>query len=167
MTLVTDLIQRYRFALREIWNTYFWTERPAPDWDSLKVFNELKLPLFAALVASRLQTYVPPPTRIFGPDYRVVPRTTGGHEYTISSLRVDAGLPSGPGSRWDRFERPFHKQELQLSIIDFFDWDQLSWKDFPDFRVRIHMLAGHPEFEGRDGLINCTEVDVVWDPASS
>ena len=103
MTLATELIQQYRFALRDLWNTYFWGDKSDRDWESLKVFNELKLPLFTALVATRLQSYVAPPHEIFGEAFRVVP-PQGGHNCQVfrEPLYLDVGFPDRPGECWER-----------------------------------------------------------------
>ena len=49
-TDVTDIVQRYRLALRHIWNSCFWVDPKLRNWDSVDSFRGLKLPLFRALV---------------------------------------------------------------------------------------------------------------------
>jgi hypothetical protein len=87
MTYATDVVQQYRMALRHLWNAHIWCDSYASDWEPLRLLNHLKLPLFIALVMSKLDFRGPDPTSIFGDSFKVVPRISGGN--VLGSLRVD------------------------------------------------------------------------------
>lgn len=124
--------------------------------------NDLKLPLFIALVMSKLDFRGPDPTSIFGDSFKVVPRISSGN--ILGSLRVDIGFADRPGECWTQLTGSFRSEDLELTLIDFFDWEELNWRDFRYYRVRINRLNGHPESAGREGLVENTDVDVLWEP---
>ena len=163
MTYATDLVQQYRLALHHIWNVHFWDSRVEKDWDLVKEFNTLKLPLFNALVAARLAPQMASSGQIFGEEYKVISKIAQGPNASISSLRVDIGLPKGPGSCWEEIEGHFRPAEIKLTLLDFFDWTELSWRDFHYYRVRIHQFDKEPAFVGREALVENWQVDVIWE----
>ncbi len=46
MVNVNEVVQRYRLALRHIWNECFWVDPELRDWESVYAFRKLQLPLF-------------------------------------------------------------------------------------------------------------------------
>lgn len=162
MTYATDVIQQYRIALRYLWNTHFWPDSSEEGWEDVKQFNNLKLPLFVALVLRRLDVRAADPTGIFGESFRVIPRVT--HADTMAALHVDVGFDNRPGKCWTHVVGPFRPGDLRLTLLDFFDWEELNWRDFRYYRVRIDAFPARPESVGREGLVENLDADVVWDP---
>lgn len=162
MTYATEIIQQYRLALRYLWNIHFWSDQSYRDLESLTRFNQLKLPLFRSLVAKVLGPDLETPSELFGEAYKVVPKVT---EYNRSfpPMRVDIGLPDRPGHQWGELAGEFTKNSLSLTLLDFFDWNELTWRDFRYFRVKINGIQGDPDKVGREGLIDALDVDVLWD----
>ena len=146
MTYATDIVQQYRLALHHIWNVHFWGSQVEKDWDLVNEFNTLKLPLFNVLVVARLAPEMASSRQIFGEEYKVIPKIAHGAGASISSLQVDVGLPKGPGSCWKQIQGSFGSAEIKLTLLDFFDWTELSWRDFQYYRVRIHQFEKEPKF---------------------
>lgn len=162
MTYATELIQQYRLALRYLWNTHFWSDQSYRDVDSLLRFKQLKLPLFISLVAKVLGPDLESPSELFGDDYKVVPKVIGCSR-VFPPMRVDVGFPDRPGYQWKELAGEFTNDNLKLTLLDLFDWNELDWRDFRYFRVRIDGMQGHPDKVGREGLIDAVDVDVLWD----
>ena len=51
---ITDIVQRYRLALRDIWNSCFYVDPELRDWDAVESWRRLEVPLFNAVVADTL-----------------------------------------------------------------------------------------------------------------
>jgi hypothetical protein len=158
MTYATELVQRYRKALQYLWNAHFWWDQTYRDIQAIREFEELKLPLFTWLVAKRLGPDFEVPEKLFGDPYKVVPKVTG-HIRSIRRMLVE-----GHPGIWEELKGEFKADELTLTLLDFFDWDVMNWRDFRFYRVRIDHMAGRPEKVGREALIDVLEVDVLWEP---
>ena len=50
--------------------------------------------------------------------------------------------------------------EMELRLVDFFDWDELGMRDFTYLRVRIVASAAYPHLVNRDALLECAYVKV-------
>ena len=73
MTYATELVQHYRLALRYLWDVHFRLPQFAPDLSTVRDFDCLKLPLYRALPARRLEPLGEEPGAIFGATFSVVP----------------------------------------------------------------------------------------------
>jgi hypothetical protein len=121
-TDVTDMIQRYRLALRYIWNSSIWTDPNLRNWESVYSFRKLKLPLFQTLIADPLELQR---DAIFGEDFEVAPHEafTDG----LPSLQVNMRLPSMPNEGiWHPVPGPFRPEDVSLTLVDLFDWMPLT-----------------------------------------
>ena len=49
---------------------------------------------------------------------------------------------------------PFRPDELDLRPIDLFDWDELTWRDFRYYRVRIERCDRYPNTAGQEALVD-------------
>jgi len=155
MTRATEYVQKYRLALRDIWNYHMRFLFPV-DGDSVRDFESLKLPLFRALVARQLEPLGEPEDRIFGNSFKVVPALNSGPLRSIQPLGAEdqpaRGVVTGP----------FGSGELSLVLVDFFDWDELGWRDLHYYRVRVDRCNGHTSLEGREALVPVAEADVIF-----
>lgn len=126
MTYATELIRRYRQALHQLWNMHFWAAEAFRDYASVQQFDRVKVPLFLSLVIDRMGSDLEQPTRLFGEALRVVPRVTQPHS-TIQSLMVES--PNSKGA-WKIVSGPFGASDLNMCLLDFFDFNLLAWRDF-------------------------------------
>jgi hypothetical protein len=157
---VTDLVQRYRLALRQIWNQNFYSDPELRDWESVEVFRELKLPLFNALVAHPLR--LERPTGLFGTGFEVVPDMTEGVR-GIGSLLVNRTVPSSLGGGvWEHLSGPFGAGAFKATLFDFVDWMPLAYIDLQYYEVLIDEFPADPTKVGQHALVEPGFVRVYW-----
>ena len=104
------------------------------------------------MVAKRPGPDLDAPTALFGTPFLVVPKL-GSNEKAIRSLLVDLPYEGRKGSGWQETKVPVPANEIRLTLVDFFDWQELDWKDYRYYKVFIESLEGHPEKVGRHGLL--------------
>lgn len=160
MTYATELVQQYRLALQYIWNIHFWSDETYRTIESIRLFNEVKRPLFTTLVAKRLGPDLEAPLEVFGAAYKIVPKATWK---SFPPIRVDVGFKDRPGQCWEQLHGEFTTKEMALTLLDLFDWNELDWRNFSLYRVRIDKLEGHPDKVGREGLVDVLLADVLWE----
>ncbi len=155
MTNATELVHNYRLAMRALWNEYYWADYRFRDSDTANAFQDAALPIFEALVRSRMEPLGQPATSLFGNGYRVV----GSKDYN-EEIRgmVLIGEPGGMSN--GQFRTP----PLKLTLLDFFDWDMRNWRDFRYYLTRISEFQGHEELVGKQAIVDVLEVDVLWGP---
>ena len=156
---ITDLVQRYRLALRQIWNQNFYSDPELRDWDSVYAFRELQLPLFKALVSHPLG--LEHPTRLFGTGFEVVPdRTNVG----LPSLLINTVVPSSlqGGAVYQHVAGPFAEGAFKATLLEFFDWLPLSYIDIQYYVVLIDDFPAHPTRVGQHALVETPFVRVLW-----
>lgn len=159
MTYATELIQRYRQALHHLWNMHFWAPEPFREYAAVRQFDRVKLPLFLALVVDRLGSDLEDPKKIFGDAFKVVPPVTRPGS-TIPSLMIESLEPKGV---WKQMKGPFTGDQIKLSLLDFFDWQLLGWRDFRYYIVKIDEFQPDQSLVGYKALVEVGDVDVLWE----
>jgi hypothetical protein len=160
-TDVTDVVQRYRLALRDIWNSFIWPDERQRSWEAVYAFRDLKLPLFRAIVAGPLG--IEDSDRIFGDGFTVGPSPSSGG--CIPDLRINLRVPSRPDEGvWQPLSGPFKADEIKATLLDLFDWSPLGYIDFRYFVVRLEALQNHPDRVGQHALIDVGYARVLWSP---
>ena len=148
-TDVTDVVQRYRLALRNIWNSSFWVDPDLRDWDSVYAFRELKLPLFRALVAYPLD--LEPNGTIFGKRFRVMPQE---NQDAFGTIQVNTWAPSCPDAGiWEPLKGTVRANDVSLVLIDHFDWTPMGYIDLRYYVVLIESFGSHPDKVGQHALV--------------
>lgn len=157
-TDVTELTERYRLALRSIWNCYFWPDPSQRNWESVASFRSLKLPLFRALLGDRLG--VDCSGGIFGNAFQVVPVSGDGSE--LPRLLVNRRVPSSPSEGyWELLEGPFRAEGLSLTLVDYFDWSPLDCLDLRYYVVSITCFSEFPDKVGQHALVDVSYAKVM------
>jgi hypothetical protein len=96
---------------------------------------------------------------VFGPSYRVVP----GHQIgQIPTMFVNMQSEATPSLSWEHITGPFLESEIELTLINFFDWNILNWRDFRYFKVKIRALEKRSALVGKEGLVDVLDADVLW-----
>jgi len=155
---VTEIVHRYRLALRHIWNTCFWVDPDLRNYDSIDFHEKLKPPLFAAIVAGPLG--IQTEGQIFGNGFQIVPKVASKEGPVLPSLLVKRSEP--PYVTWKELVGPFKACELSLTLLDFFDWSPMSYMDLRYYRVRIETFVQNPDLTGQDALVDVVNADVFW-----
>jgi hypothetical protein len=133
---------------------------PFLDIASVRQLDRVKLPLFLALVVDRLGSDLADPERIFGDSFKVVPPVSKPYG-SIPSLFIESPGKSGI---WETIQGPFKTDDVKPSLLDFFDWQQLGWRDFRHFLVQVDSFPAHPSLTRCRGLVEVGDVDVLWEP---
>ncbi len=155
-TDITDMVQRYRLALRYIWNSCIWVDPELRDWDSVYSFRELQLPLFKALVADALQIEA---KALFGPRFPVVPEL----EIGWSNIQVNRRLPDEPAGWLGEIIRGnFKADDIAVHLVGFFDWAPLAYIDLRYCEVAIDAFPNHPDRVGHHALVEANECRFLW-----
>lgn len=163
MIEVTDMVQRYRLVLRHIWNAGLWVDPDLRRWESVDSFKELKLPLFRALVANPLGFE---PGEIFGKQFRVAPES--GKSDGIPALQVNQRQPTSIGGGvWKMLLGPFKADEIDLELLDFFDWSPMGYIDLRYYLVLVRACRNHPDVIGHQALVDVSSASVLWSAAES
>lgn len=125
-------------------------------------FNRLKLPLFISLVVNRMHSDAAEPSKLFGEEYRIVPKLmpcgSGIPTFMVDRRQHTAGV-------FELLKGPFKADDLKLSVIDLFDWQELGWREFRYYRARVEHFSPDPSIVGCEALVDVSEVDVLWHPA--
>ncbi len=156
MTYATELVNNYRMALRNLWNGHYWIDHRFRDSETVWSFMKVTLPMYQALVHSRLEPLGEPASTVFGNGFSIVAKGNTGQ---IADLMVESS--SGV---WSQLSGPFAAPPLRLTLLDFFDWQQSNWRDYRYFIVRIENFEAHPELIGKRALVEVIDVDVFWGP---
>ena len=117
---------------------------------SREEFDEAAAILFRSLVLrkiGRLETRVPPDGA-----YQREP---------LSFLRLEVAAPRSPilvnrelaGGYWDDSLDVIEKGDVDLRFLQFFDWDNLGFREFAYYRVRIVASHRHARVVGKDALV--------------
>ena len=157
-TDVTDLVQRYRLALRHIWNCCIWVDPALRTWDSVYSFRALHLPLFKALIADPLGLTT---QDVFGDGFHVVAdKATSGD---LGMIQVNSRVPSSPSAGvWMPLKGALRADDFSFTLINLFDWSPLGYIDLRYYVVRIDASATHPETVGQHALIDVGGMQVIW-----
>lgn len=154
---ITEMVDRYRLALRGIWNSYFYADPELRTWESVYSFRALERPLFQALVGDRLD--LEPRESVFGPGFQVEPEP--GRE--LPYLQVNQRAPSEPhGGIWEMVKGPFRAEEMELTLLGLFDWSPMAYLDLRYYVVKIERFDRQPEKAGHHALVDVSYSRVVF-----
>jgi|SRR5579862_652199 len=160
-TNVTDLVQRYRLALRHIWNCCIWVDPNLRNWDSVYSFRDIKLPLFRTLVGDPLEIEA---DQIFGAEFHAEAK----HATGLAILLVNAHAPNEPyGGVWSPLQGWFKPDNVTLTVVDLFDWDHMRYLDLQYYVVLIEGFQTHPQHVGHHALVEVRDVDVFWSSSTA
>lgn len=159
---VTELFQRYRQCLREIWNTHFWQYEELRHWDSVTVFERLKPSIFRALVLETLAEGcacgdAPPPNG----NFLVVPNVPDNRGNRLASHVIVTKSGGGGGRSWAEELLTLQASEATLRFVDVFDWSMMGYVDLR-YIAEITEFPSRPDLAGRQVLIDVCQADIVW-----
>ena len=152
---VTEHIWRYRLALRQVWNSFVWTDTSLRTWESVYSFQQLKVPLFRTLVADPLG-YAS--DGLFGPAFQVVPNTD---VVSILPLLINRDPHTESGVWLPEKVTTLHDAP-EMALVDLFDWAPLSYMDLQYLMVLIHGFRVQPERVGHYALVEMAHARVLF-----
>ncbi len=160
---VTDLVQRFRLALRHLWNECVWIDENQRHWESVYSFRRLKLPLFQLLIAGPLA--IPEPDALFGSPFYVVPAKWSSG---FSTLQVNIRTPSSADAGvWMPVKGTYSAGDVSIVLIDLFDWVPLGYIDLRYYVGCIESFPNHQELVGHHVLVDVESAEVHWGEAEA
>ena len=151
---ITELMNSYRECSRNLWNLYF--SKREDIGGALDVFGQIRELLFDSLVLSELSYKeeaegkdIPPPS------LRVVPSER-------SLILINRSTESS--GYWDQEkDMVVGPRDITLAFLDYFDFSQIPIMDFRYFRCRVLSFPSHPDYEGREALLEALDTKVFHD----
>jgi hypothetical protein len=148
-----ESMKRFRLASRELYNNFFHVLEPYHNdgWLFEERFSAVQILLFEKLVSE--------PEGLSGTEYgdvqnEIVVKLAG---YDSVPIMINREVNSG---YWDHPIREVIN-EARLLFINFFDWDQLDYRDNRYVRVQIDSWESHPDTAGKHALIESHHVQFV------
>ena len=156
----TKLLLKYRDIARMIWNAAFWPNTELQErscftvGDYTAAFDEAAARLYEGMVllplghASRVQDVNFPGKT--APVFIEV-RSAG-----VECL-IDQNLPGDPGHVWRSAGLSLDEGGYEFEFRNFFDWDQLGYRDFLYVEVLIRHMDKRPQAVGHHALVPVAE----------
>ena len=168
---VTLQLAGFRESLRHLWNTQVLGVLQTADdkWAVRDEFDDACSILFGILVAVPLNV-----ARAENAGRLLAPNRSSGAA-PLRWLRVVPNVPMGApiminrdtvtsSGYWDHPVDRVVAEEVDLRFVRWFDFDELSFRDFTNYQVRI-VAARDAALVGRAAIIACEHVRVLLDPA--
>ena len=153
---LTHSMGRFREAARHLWNSALLAQA---TWDVHGDFNEICATLFRAVIVRPVfGEGACEAAAAYGADpfswLKVVP--TLEHGTPIKINRTDP-----PGAYWDHAISRVKPSDVDLWFVDFFDFDNLGFREFDYVAVVIAAYEGHADLAGRPALLEPRHVRFV------
>lgn len=154
---ITALMNTYRECSRNLWNVYFAGREDVGH--ALDTYEPIREMLFDSLVVDELwyeQTAE-------GSDVAPTPALRVVPEFTPQVLIKSLNAP-GEASFWGQ-ERDLYvgSDDISLEFIDYFDFSNISVRDFQYYRCKVLQFSSRPQYEGREALIQASDGRVFHD----
>jgi hypothetical protein len=151
MTMPLDeMLILFRLASRELFNQYFHIHDPYINngWEYYERFKEVEKILFQKMVTE--------PSSIedieYGdPHHNIIVQL---RDIDSAPIMINRGIDSG---YWDYPITQISK-DIKMIFINFFDWDQLGYRDYKYVKTKILGCPFNSELSGKQALI---EVEYV------
>jgi len=156
---VTEMVQRYRQALRFVWNSCIWVDEGLRNWESVYSWRELKIPLFKTLIADPLGLQTG--ETMFGPTFQVVPNSMFVEGFP--EIAVDTRPPdTQDGAVWRSVKGPFKSDQVRLTLLDIADFTPMGYIDLRFYVVLVDYFQPDQSSVGHRALVDVTFADVLW-----
>ena len=161
---VSAVFDHYRMSARSVWNTAFWPDPDFRDWDSVERFQEIERILFDQLVLFKLDREYPFDDLFRKPIsyFRVVP----SESCCGCPIMIARPTPEVPRGLWDDPVNRVTAGQVEMHFLNFFDWNQLDYRDLQYYRVWIAGFNEQPHLVGREALVERQYVNVFLSNAT-
>ncbi|MBI3987913.1 MAG: hypothetical protein HY343_13395 [Lentisphaerae bacterium] len=157
---ITDQMDSFREAARHLWNVYFWRDAERDgSWNLRDAFSEVYVALFNSIVRFHLPESAPPIPHLWDPGKTVLAQYQVVGNFDRLVLMINRDKPAS--GYWDHPTQYVLSSAVDLRLIALFDWDQLGFRDFRYFRVRI-IKADDPDLVDRDALAEAADCRVEY-----
>jgi hypothetical protein len=153
---ITDIMNTYRECSRNLWNVYF--SRRKNVGASLDAFERIRQLLFASLVVNDLSDGAKAEAEDMLPhSLKVRPRAR-----SLILIRRLSG--AGEAGYWDQEkDMVVGPDDVTLAFVDYFDFSQVSMKEFHYYRCKVLRFSSHMEYEGREALLEVSDSMIYYD----
>jgi hypothetical protein len=150
----SELLNSYRDCVRHLWNTYFSHDAcQNSDWELHESFIDISDKLFRTLVIYKIGN-------LFGNyssdteelSIKVVPKGE-------CPILINRDIPAT--GYWDDPIKCVKESEVNMKLIGCFDWDDLGFREFEFYRVRITASEKYPHLIGRDALVKPMHIRIL------
>ena len=156
---ITELMNSYRECSRNLWNVYFSKRKDIGD--ALDVFEQIRELLFDSIVLSELSYEgeaeggdIPPPA------LRIVPQKR-------TLILIQRSSAPGEAGYWDQEKDMLvGPEDITLAFLDYFDFWKPPMMDFRYFRCRVLSFPSHPDYKGREALLEASNAQVFHDESA-
>jgi hypothetical protein len=158
MKNVTAIFDHYRISARSVWNTAFWPDPDLRDWDFVEEFQSIERILFDALVLAKLD-------KAFLADdifRKPIPFLQVAPSSPSSPIMIQCPRPEAPRGYWDDPVDRVAAEKIEMHFLEFFDWNQLDYRDLQYYHVWIAKFDEQPHLVGREALIGRQYVNVFF-----
>lgn len=161
MTKVTQYFEKFMEASRHMRNTYYVPDSE-DDWDIVDDFDELSILLFKHLVCIPLGVnlnqfdWLGEPMAIFKLKAR-------GQRLPIMINRK----PNIDHGNWEHEISSVEPNDLELTFIDYFDWDPKGMIDYRYIMCRITGAEVSKNVIGHTALVESHYVDIYYDESAN
>lgn len=160
---ITDSVNRYREAVRHLWNTAF---RATPvNWDTHDRFSRVATELFSALVLEPAGASEQQLPEMFERNPAHFQRIAISPASDQIPILINRELQSH--GYWDHPINTLRKGDAEIRLSRFFDWDELGERDFHYALVYIVSWRNHDELANRFALAECGHIRFVLLPSSA
>lgn len=150
MNDISDLMFKFKDAVRHSWNTYFANSDASMSSEMQEAFNSVEIGLFQAIVLAPLGIFDkakeyrkhPLPFIIVKPTEELLEMPLQFGEVDVSGNTVWA-MPTSVKVQPD----------MAFEFYDFFDWRPYGYIDLPYTRARLRVLPGQEDPQGKVVLI--------------
>ncbi len=153
---ITELMNTYRECSRSLWNVYF--SGRADIGGSLDAFGQIRQLLFDVLIISELSSE----TEAGGEDtappvLKVVPKER-------APILIQRLSEAGQATYWDQEKDMLvGPRHITTAFLDYFDFSYVPIQDFHYYRCKVLSFPSHPNYEGREALLEVSDAKVFHD----
>jgi hypothetical protein len=159
---VTTTVDRAATCLRDLWNTYFYAGDELSAYPAVveDLFAEIETRIFGALVLVAVDR------EAFIDEFRREPLAFLIVVPAFEGVPLLIRRPSADRNwYWDAYDGRVGPNEVELHFLEWFDWNDYAPRAFQYYRTKVHAFDEHPEFVGREALIECRSARVFLDPS--
>ena len=158
MNDITTTVDRVATCLRDLWNTYFYAEDGVYPAVVEDLFEEIETRIFGALVLVGVDRDA------FIEEFRREPLAFLIVVPAFEGVPLLINRPSADRNwYWDAYDGRVGPNDVELHFREWLDWDSYGKRAFQYYRARVHTFNKHPEFVGREALIECRNARVLFD----
>lgn len=153
---ITQFMNAYRECSRNLWNVYF--SGRGDIGGSLDAFGRIRQLLFDVLIISELSCKAEAGGEDMAPPFlKVVPKER-------ALILIQRLSESGQAGYWDQEkDMVVGPRDITLAFLEYFDFSEVPIQVFYYYRCRVLSFPSHPDYEGREALLEVSDAKVFHD----